>query len=101
MADSHIQHLLKPSHVTSPDTMLFYYTQSIILGPDPLPQAVTRVEVETGTVSKGLTPPQHEFVIFDAKDSKKVFPNRKRANEGHRGAWQVRVPSLFFSGFLS
>jgi len=81
MTDQHIQHLLKPSHITSPDAMLFYYTQSIICSQDPVPQAVNRVMVELGTVSKNILPPQHEFVIFNVKDSKNVFPNRKIITE--------------------
>ena len=81
MVDKYIQHLLNPSHITSPDIMLFYYTQSIIYSQDSVPEAMERVIVESSTVSKDPHPPQHEFIIFNVRDSKKVFSNRKIINK--------------------
>ena len=63
-SDAYIQHLLNPSYVTLPDAMLFYYTQSVIHSWDPVLQALERVMVESGTISKDLNPLQHEFVIL-------------------------------------
>lgn len=92
MEDKFIQHLLDPSHVTSPDAMLFYYTQSIIHSRDPVPRAVERIKVVSGTVSKDPNPPQHEFIIFDVKDSKRVFPNRKIVTERTVGDMPAPAP---------
>jgi hypothetical protein len=75
--ESHLEQIFHASHITLPSGLISHLSGVLQQSTVPVKEAVNRIMVTGVTQSKATTESEHEFLINDLVDSKRVLPDRK------------------------